>query len=128
MSVMSAMMSGTREIITTERYVVSNCFTYTTSEPTLVSAGPDYQDPLVMINARLFRALVDAPSNIGHSCFPRLLAALPTVAVGAPADPPLIVAAGWRFPAQWQPAAALPPPPRSSLSNYSHKGETIVPI
>ena len=43
----------------------------------LVSAGPDYQDPLVMINARLFRALVDAPSNIGHSCFPRLLAALP---------------------------------------------------
>ena len=43
----------------------------------LVSAGPDYQDPLVMINARLFRALVNAPSNIGHSCFPRLLAALP---------------------------------------------------
>ena len=32
---------------------------------------------LVMINARLFRALVNAPSNIGHSCFPRLLAALP---------------------------------------------------
>ena len=43
----------------------------------LVSAGPDYQDPLVMINARLFRALVNAPSNIGHSCFPRLLATLP---------------------------------------------------
>ena len=43
----------------------------------LVSAGPDYQDPLVMINARLFKALVNAPSNIGHSCFPRLLAALP---------------------------------------------------
>ena len=47
------------------------------AEHTLVSAGPDYQDPLVMINARLFRALVDAPSNIGHSCFPRLLAVLP---------------------------------------------------
>ena len=45
----------------------------------LVSAGPDYQDPLVMINARLFRALVNAPSNIGHSCFPRLLTALPSL-------------------------------------------------
>ena len=32
-----------------------------------------------MINARLFRALVDAPSNIGHSCFPRLLTALPSL-------------------------------------------------
>ena len=30
---------------------------------TLVSAGPDYQDPLVMINARLFRALVNAGPN-----------------------------------------------------------------
>ena len=29
----------------------------------LVSAGPDYQDPLVMINARLFRALVNAGPN-----------------------------------------------------------------
>ena len=60
----------------------------------LVSADPDYQDPLVMINARLFRALVDAPSNIGHSCFPRLLAALPLAS-----------------PSLW----ALPPIPRSSL-------------
>ena len=29
----------------------------------LVSAGPDYQDPLVMINAQLFRALVNAGPN-----------------------------------------------------------------
>ena len=60
-----------------EAYIRGHVLRCNCLSPPLVSAGPDYQDPLVMINARLFRALVNAPSNIGHSCFPRLLAALP---------------------------------------------------
>lgn len=32
----------------------------------LLSAGPDYQDTLVMINAPLFKALANMARNIGH--------------------------------------------------------------